>query len=84
MSGDPLVNAIRKYEIHPSTIKTESSVEETQLFDFNFVISDDVSKIINSLNAAKKASNVIPRKIARLANKQICKDLTNYINKCIK
>ena len=68
MSNDPLVNAIRKYENHPSTIKIKSSVKETQLFDFNFVISDDISKIINSLNAAKKASSVISSKIVKLAN----------------
>ena len=35
-SDDPLVNAIRKYENHPSIIKIKSSVETRQLFDFNF------------------------------------------------
>ena len=44
LSDDPLVNAIRKYENHPTIIKIKSSVE---LFDFNFVSSDDISKIIN-------------------------------------
>ena len=37
LSYDPLVNAIRKYENHPSIIKIKSSVETAQLFDFNFV-----------------------------------------------
>ena len=37
LSDDPLVNAIRKYEYHPSIIKIKSSVETTQLFDFSFV-----------------------------------------------
>ena len=79
-----LVNAIRKYENHPSIIEIKSSGETTQLFDFNFVSSDDISKIINSLDPTKKASGAIPTKIVKLANKQICKDLANCINECIK
>ena len=54
LSDDPLVNAIRKYENHPSIIKIKSSVETTQLFDFNSVSSDDISKIINSMDPNKK------------------------------
>ena len=78
-SDDPLVNAIRKYENHPGIIKIKSSVETKQLFDFNFVSSDDISKIINSLDPTKKTSGAIPTKIVKLANKQICKDLANCI-----
>ena len=81
---DLLVNAIRKYENHPSIIKIKSSVETTQLFNLNFVNSDDISKIINSLDPTKKTSGVIPTKIVKIANKQICKDLENCINECIK
>ena len=80
LSDDPLVNATQKYENHPSIIKIKSSVETTQLFDFNFVGSDGISKIINSLDPTKKTSGAIPTKIVKLANKQICKDLANYIN----
>ena len=47
LSHDPLVNAIRKYENHPSIIKIKSSVETTQLFDFNFVSSDDIPILFN-------------------------------------
>ena len=60
-SDDPRVNAIRKYENYPSIIKIKSSAETTQLFDFNFVSSDDISKIINSLDptmeVVKRRSN---------------------------
>ena len=78
------MNAIRKYENHPSIIKIKSSVETTHLFDFNFVSSDDISKIINLMDSTKKTSGAIPMKIVKLANKQICKDLANCINDCIK
>ena len=84
LPDDLLVNAIRKYENHPSIIKIKSSVETTQLFDFNFVSSDDISKIINSMDSTKKTSGAIPIKIVKLANKKICKDLANCINECIK
>ena len=53
-------------------------------FDFNFVSSDDISKITTSLDLTKKTSGVIPTKTAKLANKEICKDLGNYINESIK
>ena len=84
LSDDPLVNTIRKYENHPSIIKIKSSVETTQLFDFNFVTSDDISKIINSMDSNKKTSSAIPIKLVKLANKRICKELANCINECIK
>ena len=83
-SDDRLVNAIRKYENHQSIIKIKSSVETTQLFDFDFVNSDNISKIINSLDPTKKTSGAIPTKTVKLANKQICKDLGNCINDCLK
>ena len=84
LSDDPLVNAIRKYENHPSIIKIKSSVETTQLFDFNFLSSDDISKIINSMDSTKQKSGTIPIKIVKLANKKNCKDLAICINECIK
>ena len=64
------MNAIQKYKNHPSIIKIISSVETTQLFDFNFVSSDNISKIINSLDPSKKMRGAIPTKIVKLANKK--------------
>ena len=55
-----------------------------QLFDFNFVNSDGISKIINSLDLAKKTSGAIPTKTVKLGNKRICKELANCINEWIK
>ena len=77
------MNAIRKYKNHPSIFNIKSSIETTQLFDFNFVNSDGSSKTINSMDPTKKTSGAIPIKIVKLANKQICKDLSNCLNKCI-
>ena len=36
------------------------------------------------MDSTKKTSGAIPMKIVKLANKQICKDLANSINDCIK
>ena len=84
LSDDPLVNAIRKYENRPCIIKIKSSVEITQLFDFNFASSDDISKIINSMDSTKKTNGAIPIKIVKLENKKVRKGLANCINECIK
>ena len=43
-----------------------------------------MSKIINFLDPIKKPSGAITTKIVKLANKQICKNLANYINECTK
>ena len=82
LSDDPLVNAIRKYENRPCIIKIKSSVEITQLFDFNFVSSGDISKIINSMDSTKKTNGAIPIKIVKLEYKKVRKDLANCINEC--
>ena len=82
--SDELVNAIRKYINHPSITKIKPSVETTQLFNFNFVNSDKISKIINSLDSTKKTSGAIPTKIVKLAKKQSCKELANCINELYK
>ena len=81
---DPLVNAIRKCEIHPSILKIKSVFKSIKPFDYSFVSSYDISKIITSLDSTKKTSGVIPTKIVKLANKEICKDLANCINESIK
>ena len=77
-------DATRNYENHPGLTKNKSPVEATQLINFNFVNSDDISKIMNLLDPTKKTNSAIPIKIVKLANKQICKDLANCINECIK
>ena len=65
-------------------LKWNQSLSRISPFDFNFVSSDDISKIITSLDSTKKTGGVIPTKIVKLANKEIFKDLANCINKSIK
>ena len=55
-----------------------------RLFDFNFVNSDDMSKIITSSDSTKKSNDVIPKKIVKLANKEIRMGLANCINESFK
>ena len=78
LSDDSIVNGIRKYENHSSISNIKSSVEI--IFDFNFVNSDDISKIINLLDSTQRTSGAIPTKIVKLANKQICKDLADRLH----
>ena len=65
LHNDPLVNAIENYKNHLSIIKIKSSFETTELFDFNFVSINNISKIINLLDHPKKASSAIPAKIVK-------------------
>ena len=81
---DPLFNAIRKYEMYPSILKIKSVFKSIRLIDFSFVSSDDISKIVTSLDSTNKTSSVIPTKIVQFTNKEIFKDLANCINESIK
>ena len=81
---DPLVNAIRKCEMDLSILKIKLVFTSIRLFDFNFVSSDEISKIITSSDSTKKTIGVFPREIVKLANKEICKDLASCINESIK
>ena len=70
--------------MHPNILKIKSVFKSIRLFDFNFVSSDDISKIVTSLDSTKKTSGVIPTKIVKLANKEISKDLVNFIKELKK
>ena len=50
---DPLVNAIRKDQIHASILKIKSVFKSIRLFNFSFVSSYDICKIITSLDSTK-------------------------------
>ena len=65
--------------MHPSILKIKSVFTSIRLS------SDGISKIIiTSLDSAKKSSGVvISTKFVKLANKEICKDLANFINESI-
>ena len=69
--------------MHPSILKIKSAFKFIRLFNFNFVSSDDISKMTTLLDTTKTGS-VNPTKIVKVANKEICKDLANCINKSIK
>ena len=70
--------------MHPSILKIKSVFKSVRVFDFNFISSDGISKIIISLDSTKKTGGVIPTKIIKLAKKEICKDLANCINESFK
>ena len=70
--------------MHPCILKIKSVFASIRLFDFNFVSSDDISKIITSIDLTKKSSDVIPTKIVEFVNKELCNDLENCINESIK
>ena len=68
---DPLVNAIQKYEGHPSTIEIKDQVITWNIiavwFKF-FLTSDNISEITTWLEPTKKTCGAIPKKL--LSSKQ--------------
>ena len=69
---------------HLSIIKIKSPFEGTELFDFIFISIDNILKILNLTDPTKKTSGAIPRKIVKVANKQICKGLAKFFNEFLK
>ena len=67
---DPRLNAIRKYEMHPSILKIKSVFKSIRLFNLNFVSSDDNSKIIPLLDSTKKTSRVLQQKFLNSQTKK--------------
>ena len=51
--GDPVNNAIRKYENHPSVKKISKTVIITSTFHFSGVDKADLERSIDNLNSSK-------------------------------
>ena len=51
--SDPILNAIKKYEKHPSIIKITENISINNKFTFSTVPSHEVEVVVNSLNIPK-------------------------------
>ena len=76
---------IENYRNHPSIIKTKEIVKEKPIFDFPEVTTEDINKIIKSLNPNKATCpDHIPLKIIKTAANVIDSHLAHIINKDLK
>ena len=64
---DPVLNAISKYQNHPSIIKIKEVYGSSSTFEFTEVDTDSVHKLVMSLNSKKSTSGEISPKILKLS-----------------
>ena len=70
--SDPILNAIKKYEKHPSIIKITENISINNKFTFSTVPSHEVEAVVNSLDISKSTTYCnIPTKIFK-QNFDIC------------
>ena len=88
---DPNLNAkavheiIENYRSHPSIIKIKEIVKEKLIFDFPEAATEDINKIIKSLNPSKATGpDHIPLKIIKTVANVIDSHLAHIINKDLK
>ena len=81
--SDPILNAIKKYEKHPSIIKITENISINNKFTFSTVPSHEVEAVVNSLDISKSTTYCnIPTKIFK-QNFDICSGIiTNIYNNC--
>ena len=56
---DPIIAAVRKYERHPSILKTKEKFQKHDFFSFYHVNPDKMFKIIETLTLKRLLSKVI-------------------------
>ena len=72
---------LKHYENHPSIKEIKKLVQKNETFTFPKAKTEDINKIINSLNPKKATGpDGIPIKIIKVASKIIDSHLTNAIN----
>ena len=72
---------LKHYENHPSIKEIKKLVKKNETFTFPKAKTEDINKIINSLNPKKATGpDSIPIKIIKVASKIIDSHLTNAIN----
>ena len=63
---DPVINAIKMFENHPSILKINESINKDEIFSFAPVSTDDIRKEIENLDSTKSTQgNDIPTKIIK-------------------
>ena len=80
---DPVLNAIKKYDNHPSVVLIRNNVVNDKAFEFYSVSPDDVWNKIDKLDNSKKTSGCISVDTLKLIS-DICHiEITNYFNKML-
>ena len=81
---DPTLRSIDKFKSHPSILAIKSNTGPLESFSFREVTSEEVDKLIKSLNCTKKVGGPIPTKILKLSQNVVSPLIKNCINFCLK
>ena len=81
---NPVLDAIKKYENHPSILKIRSKSKSSQEFHFKKVTEKQVYEIISKLDSSKKTGGPISNKILKSSVNVICPYITEIINLSIQ
>ena len=83
---DPIIDALRKYENHPSVILIENKLRYTQTFYFHANSCVDIVNEINNLDRSKKTKSTfsidIIQKIAGIYHTQLAKHFNPMLLSC--
>ena len=80
---DPVLNAINKYDNHPSVVSIRNNVANDESFEFHPVNPTDVWNEIRQLDNLKKTSGCISVDILKLISDLCHVEITKYFNKML-
>ena len=83
---DPIIDALRKYENHPSIAIIQKNIQYTQAFEFKPISCADIVNEIKNLDSSKKTSSTlsvdIVKKIIGICHTQIAEYFNSMLLSC--
>ena len=83
---DPITDALRKYENHPSIVMIQKKIQYTQAFEFKPISSVDIANEINNLESSKNTSGTLSvdiiKKIIGICLTQIAEYFNSMLLSC--
>ena len=76
----PVLNAIKKYDNHPSVVLIRNNVANNESFEFHPVCPNDVCNEIRQQDNSKKTSGCISVGILKLISDLCHTEITKYFN----
>lgn len=82
-TDDPVLNALNKFEAHPSVINIRNRISSECFFNFRYVSESDIYHEILNLDVAKKVGGNVPIKVLKESVREITPVLTRCFNSSI-
>ena len=83
---DPIIDALRKYENHPSVVLIKNNIQCSQPFEFQPISCVDIANEINNLDRSKKTSGALSidiiKKITGICHTQLAEYFNHMLISC--